>query len=203
MLSESVSKNYKKIVEDEKDPEDKKVLYAELRNRRHTPENVTHESIDEDVSFILDEDFIANYRENQSLLKTKANQVDVIERQLGESRQENHLLQEKNKELLGQLSKRNYEVLCSKRKIAKRRFLFGRILYGNAKVLLWCFVLLLLVTSIIIETNSLKSPLGILSGLLSIITFFYQIFCDVEIKAKRFMNRRYRKYIDSALRNGK
>ena len=199
LLSESVSKNYKKIVEDEKDPEEKKVLYAELRNRRHTPENVTHESIDEDVSFIRDEDFIANYKENQSILKNKANKADDVERQLGESRHENQLLQEQNKELLAQLSKRNYENLCYKRKKAKRRFIFGCIIYSNAKVLLWCFVLLLLGMSIILETNSLKSPFGITSGLLSILTFFIQIFCDIDIKAKRFMNRRYRKYINRAL----
>lgn len=195
LLSDSVTSNYKKIIEEAKDSEEKKILYAELRGKRHTPENVTSDSIDEDVTFILENDFINSYREDQSNLKIKAAKADVVERQLGEIRQANLALKDENKELRAQLRRQSYDNLCKVRKRIKKRFMVESFVYSNANILLWLFILILLILCLYFELKDWKSPFGFISGMVTIIAFIIQISGDIRIKARKFMRKRYRRYI--------
>lgn len=196
LLSDSVTSNYKKIVEDSKDPEEKKILYAELRGKRHTPENVTAESIDADVTFILDKSFIDNYRETQSQLRIRAAKADETERLLDESQQENQSLKDENKDLREQIRQQAYYKTMLARNKAKRRFALESFIYGNSKLLLWFFIIIILSICIYFESSNVFSPLGILSGLTTIVAFVFQIKGNIEARAKRFMRKRYRVYID-------
>lgn len=199
LLSDSVTSNYKKIIEESKDPEEKKILYAELRGKRHTPENVTADSIDEDVSFILDKCFIENYRENQSQLKIKAEKADIAERLLGETRQENQILKDENKGLREQIKLNTFNKLLAARNRAKRKFVVENFIYSNVKLLIWVLILLLLVVCIYFESSNLKSPLGLLSGIVTIIAFIIQIRGNIEYKARIIGRKRYRRYIEKEL----
>lgn len=196
LLSDSVTSNYKKIVEESKDPEEKKILYAELRGKRHTPENVTAESIDEDISFILDNSFIDNYRETQSQLRIKVAKANETERLLEESQQENQSLKDENKDLKEQIRQQAFDKLRRARDRAKSKFAVESIIYSNAKLILWIFIIILLLICVYFEKSNIVSPLGIVSGVVTIIAFIYQINGNIEERAKSFMRRRYRNYID-------
>lgn len=196
LLSDSVSNNYKKILEEGQDPEEKKILYAELRDKRHTPENVTSDSIDLDISFILDKDFVTNYRENQSLLKIRAEKADDVERKLDESQRENNSLKDENHELRKKIKKHAYDSLCQSRKKAKRKFALESLVLSNAKICLWIIIAILLVICLYFEWGDIKSPLGIVSGIATVIAFGFQQFGDIHIRALRYMRKRYRYYIE-------
>lgn len=197
LLSDSITTNYKKIKEAGKDPEEMKMLYAELRGKRHTPENVTADTIDSDVSFIVDDDFISNYRETQSHLRIKAEKADAAELQLQQRNYENATLRDENKSLRDELRQRDYQALCEKRQRVKRKFCFENFIYTNAKTLLWLFVVVLLITSICLETANPLSPLGILSSVVTVVAFVLQLSMDIERKALRFRDKRYRCYLES------
>lgn len=199
LLSDSVSSNYKKIVEEGKDTEEKKLLYAELRDKRHAPENVTADSIEEDVAFILDNDFINNYRENQSLLKIKADKSDSYERKLGMSLQENKLLKDENQILRERLKTHVYDRLCNARKKAKTRFRIEGFIYDNANLIMWLMTFIFLGICLWFESADIKSPLGIFSGIITICTFILQSVGNISENARLFKRRRYRAYIGKAL----
>ena len=199
LLSDSVTSNYKKILEESKDPEEKKILYAELRGKRHTPENVTADSIDDDVLFILDNSFVDNYREIQSQLKIKAARADETERLLGESQQENQNLRDENKDLREQIRQQAFDKLLIARNKTKRRFALESFIYSNAKSLVWAFILILLSICILFESSNIKSPLGILSGIVTVIAFVLQVFGNIKEKAQCYMRKRYRNYIKTYL----
>ena len=147
------------------------------------------------MSFILDTNFVVSYRENQSQLKVKARRFDEVERQLGESQQENQSLRQANKELLDTIRQQRFENLCNARKRAKSRFFIESFIYCNAKILLWILFLILMATCVYFESKSLKSPLGIFSGVVSLSVFFYQICGNIKNKAVQFMYKRYRYYV--------
>lgn len=199
LLSESVTSNYKKIVEESKDPEEKKILYAELRSKRYAPENVTADSIEGDVSFILDKSFVDSYRETQSRLKIKAAKADETERLLGEFQQENQSLKDENKDLKELIRQQTFDRLLRARNRAKRRFALESMVYCNAKLLLWIFIFIILLVCIYFESSDIKSPLGIFSGVVTIIAFVFQIKGNIEEKAKTFLRKRYRIYIGREL----
>lgn len=199
LLTDSVTSNYKKIVKESKDPEEQKLLYAELRSKRHTPEHVTADSIEEDVSFILDNSFIENYRETQSQLKIKAARNDETERLLGESQQENQILKDENKDLRDRLRQQAFDNLLRARNRVKRKFALERFVYSKAKKLVWFFILILLSICIYFELSDIESPLGIVSGIVTVIAFIFQINGKVAAKARLFMRKRYRKYVDKYL----
>lgn len=201
LLADSVTSNYKKILEESKDPEEKKLLYAELRGKRHAPEHVTADSIEKDVSFILDESFIDNYRETQSQLKIKAAKSDETARLLGESQQENWLLKNENKELRDQIRQHAFDNLLRARNRAKRKFTLEGYVYCNAKTMLWAFILIFLSISIYFESSDIKSLLGIVSSLVTVIAFTFQIVGDVDVKARHVMRKRYRNYVNKELLN--
>lgn len=201
LLSDSVTSNYKKIVEESNDPEEKKILYAELRGKRHTPENVTADSIDDDVSFILDNSFINNYRETQSQLKIKAAKAVETERLLGESLQENKSLKNENKDLREQIRQQTFDKLLSARKRAKRRFALESLIYSNAKLLLWFFIIIIFLICIYFELSNIVSPLGIFSGIITVIAFVFQIKGNIKSKANSFMRSRYRIYVGKEIAN--
>lgn len=199
LLSDSVAKNYKKIVEEGKDPEEKKILYAELRDKRHTPENVTSDSIEEDVSFILNDDFVSQYRENQSKLKIKADKVDAVEHELGESLLRNETLEVENRRLREQIRIQSLERLHVARKYAKQKFLAECFVYDNAKNLVWLLISLLFIICLCFELNNFKSPIGIISGIITIISFVFQRCVNIEYRAQILKRKRYRGYIEKEL----
>lgn len=166
---------------------------------RHTPENVTAESIDEDVSFILDNSFINNYRETQTQLKIKAARADETERLLGESQYENQSLKDENKNLREQLRQQAFDKLLYARRRTKRRFAIESFIYSNAKLLLWVLIIIILLLCIYFELSNIKSPLGIISGIVTIIAFVYQITGNIKSKARSYMRKRYRNYINDYL----
>lgn len=175
LLTDSVTSNYKKIIKESMDPEEKKMLYAELRSKRHAPEHVTADSIEEDVSFILDNSYIENYRETQSQLRIKAARNDETERLLGESQQENKALKDENKDLPNRLRQQAFDNLLRARNIAKRKFALERFMYSNAKNMVWVFILIFLCICIYFELSDIKSPMGMVSGIVTVIAFILQI----------------------------
>ena len=198
LLTDSVTSNYKKIIEESKDPEEKKMLYAELRSKRHAPEHITADNIDEDVSFILDDAFIDNYRETQSKLKIKAEKNDINERLLDESQKENLLLKRKNKELAYQIRRQTFDNLLMTRKRVKRKFTIECLLYCNIKKILYFICFILFSVCIYHELSNITSIIGILSGIMTIISFIYSKCCKLDVSAKAFMRKRYRIYISHA-----
>lgn len=199
LLSDSITTNYKKIKEEGTDPEEIKMLYAELRDKRHTPENVTSETIDNDVQFIVDDNYISNYREIQSKLRIKAEKADQTELLLQEKSSENAVLIEENKSLKDELHRRNYQVLCKNRKRVKRKFCFENFILTHTKEILWLFFIVLLFFSIYLETVDLLSPLGFVSSVITIVVFLLSITEKIGRKSLQLRNKRYRNYIENHL----
>lgn len=197
LLAESITANYKKIKEEGKDLEEMRMIYAALRDKRHTPENVTSDTIDADVSFIADDDFISKYRETQSQLRIRAEKVDIAEQQLQQRNAENTTLKDENKSLRAELRQRDYQALCEKRRKVKRKFCFVGFILSHAKLLLWLLLAVMLVGSICFETANLLSPLGIISSIVTIVGFFLQVTTNIGQKALPLRNRCYRSLLEN------
>ena len=197
LLNESVSKNYQKLKESNVPPEVHKGLYADLRSRDCAPENVNSKTIDEDLAFVNEEDYLHVYQEEQSLLKNRAQRADEIEKELKKSNDENNQLKEQNEDLKNRLRQHEYEKISIARYKAKRKFCLESFFYTNAKYIIW-----IVMFAVVLLTICLEKKIGlftILSGFASIIALFVKFPSFVQKRANTFKRRRYRSYIENEL----
>lgn len=197
LLSESVSKNYQMLKESKVAEEVHKGLYADLRSRDCAPENVNRNTIDDDLAFVNDDDFINVYQEEQSILRNKAKKADEVEKELFVSNNEKQQLKEQNVYLMNKLRQHAYEKLLKARKKAKRKFCLESFFYLNLKYIIWLILIAIVLLSICKEKN--LGIYTIISGLASIIALIAKFPSKLQKEADKFRLKRYRVYIGREL----
>ena len=198
-LSESVVKNYKTIKESDDDPSVLKGYYAELRSKRHTPENVNAQNAQRDLAFLLEENSLDKYKEEQAALRHRAKMADIAEKELEESKRSYENLKSEFTDLKKQLHSKNFEVLLKSRKKAKRKFCLENTLYKYSKIIIWSIIVMLILVSLYFEKDNIKSPFGIVSGLCSIIGVIINLPQKTYNYLMKFRKQRYKKYIMNEL----
>lgn len=97
LLSDNLRKQYDAVQAMDANETDKKAFYADLRNKRYSPDDISSETIAEDIEFIDNEDYLEKYRATQDLLKGKAAKADELEKELEKEKKENSILVDKVK----------------------------------------------------------------------------------------------------------
>lgn len=197
LLNESVSKNYQMLKESKVAEEVHKGLYADLRSRDCAPENVNRNTIDDDLAFVNDDDYINVYQEEQSILRNKAKKADEVEKELFVSNNEKQQLKEQNVYLMNKLRQHAYEKLLKARKKAKRKFYLESFFYSNLKYIIWLILIAIVLLSICKEKN--LGIYTIISGLASIIALIAKFPSKLQKEADKFRLKRYRVYIGREL----
>lgn len=198
-LSESVLKSYNKIKESNEDIDVLKGYYAEIRSKRHTPENINAQNVEDDIAFVMDGDSLVKYKEEQTVLKSRALRVEEAERKLEESQSSNRDLEMENQSLKKQLRERDYEELLKSRKRAKAKFWFEDIVYKESKLITWAIIFLVVVIAVYLDADILKSPFGLLTGIITILGVCWLLPPVVYKKMMIIRRKRYKKYIMNEL----
>lgn len=197
LLNDSVSKIYQKLKDSNVSPEVHKGLYADLRSRDYAPENVNSKTIDEDLAFVNEEDYLHAYQEEQSLLRSKAQMADEIEKELKNSNVEKRQLREQNEDLKNRLRQHEFSNIVKARSKAKLKFCIEAFIYSNVKYFIWIVMFAVVLLFIFLEKK--LGPFTIVSGLASIIALGVKFPSKVQKCANTFKYRRYRYYIENEL----
>lgn len=198
LLSDSVARNYEKLKVSGVAEEVHYGLYADLRLRNCAPEHVTSRTIDSDMAYVNEHDYLHVYQEEQAMLRSKADRVDEAEQKLRQSDDDKQLLIDENEKLKRKLHESEYNKLIRARKKAKYKFCFENLIYTNLKCIIWTVLIALVLCSVYAEKA--KVPFTVLSGCASILSWL----CHIPAKAQKWANvfrlSRYRGYIENELR---
>lgn len=95
LLYDNLKKQYDEVLQMDANENEKKEYYADLRTKRYTPDDITRDTITDDIAFIDDVNYLEKYKVAQTLLKNKAEKVEYLEKELEKEHKVNAELQER------------------------------------------------------------------------------------------------------------
>ena len=146
LLYDNLKKQYDAVLEMDADENAKRAIYADLRTKRYAPDDITSDTIAEDIAFIGNDDFLKEYEESQKQLKRKAEKADILETELGQEREEKKqalLKLEKLEQYVENENKRKKKeaIVKARRRISFRRFFFKYYVWIVNVLIVLAFVL--------------------------------------------------------------
>lgn len=82
LLQDNLKKQYDAVSSMEDDDITKTALYADLRTKRYSPDDINSESIELDITFIDETDYVLKYKQTQEQLRSQAAKADDLEKKL-------------------------------------------------------------------------------------------------------------------------
>ena len=127
LLYDNLKKQYDAVLAMKADDTEKKAFYADLRTKRYSPDDISSETIADDIAFIDNTDYLEKYKATQNMLKSQAAKAEELEVQLEQKKYEKDQLESKVKSLEEYVKNENdrkFKVAClaARKRIAKQRF---------------------------------------------------------------------------------
>lgn len=146
LLSDNLKKQYDAVLDMTTDENAKKAIYADLRTKRYAPDDITSDTIAEDIAFIGNDDFIKEYEESQKQLKRKAEKADSLEIELAQEKEDKQHALSKLETIEKYVENENNRkkkkaVLQARRRISFKRFLFKNYIWIVNVLIVLAFVL--------------------------------------------------------------
>lgn len=95
LVHEHLIKEYNEVVNLDESDETKKAYYADLRGQRYSPDDISSDTIADDVAFINNTNYFEEYKRAQDILKKQAAKSDLLEKELEEERKSKQQILEK------------------------------------------------------------------------------------------------------------
>ena len=191
LLDDKVFECYEKIKTDAKETDNLRGYYEELRKERRKPEDVNKKVFENKWLY---EDVVEGsrkYNEEQSALRQKVDEVEMVKKDLEQTRATNKSLSLQNNQLSAELKRHKYQALLQKRKKAKSRYCIIGCLVNNLNAI---FVMLLAIMFVLLFVNSIA---GIVGGVLSLLG----IFANETQTVKKYIRRKSRRIYVNILKS--
>jgi hypothetical protein len=95
LVHEHLKKQYDEVTNSNEDEETKKAYYADLRDKRYSPDDINSDTIADDIAFIDNKNYLEEYRRAQDFLKQQAAKSESLEKELAEEKEHKRQIIEK------------------------------------------------------------------------------------------------------------
>jgi len=95
LVHEHLKKQYDEVTNSNEDEETKKAYYADLRDRRYSPDDINSNTIADDIAFIDNKNYLEEYRRSQEILKQQAARSKSLEKKKAEEEEQKRQILDK------------------------------------------------------------------------------------------------------------
>lgn len=222
LVHEHLKKQYDEVTNSNEDEDTKKAYYADLRDKRYSPDDINSDTIADDIAFIDNNNYLEEYRRSQEILKQQAAKSESLKKELAEEKEHKRRILEKlesnaieTAELKSQLKKEqdekrsmNDRILLLEENIANEKVQRKKSAIKQARKKikitrffcrfwwLWLFiiiVILFVVPPILWMKHEVATIYGVGGVLISLVAFIVAIKIKTKIRIRYI--RKYRKIL--------
>ena len=95
LVHDHLKKQYDEVANSGEDEETKKAYYADLRDKRYSPEKINSETVADDIAFIDNTNYLEEYKRSQERLKKQAARSESLEKELAQEKKSKQEILEK------------------------------------------------------------------------------------------------------------
>lgn len=95
LVHEQLKMQYDEVTNSGEDDETKKAYYADLRDKRYSPEKIDSNTVADDIAFIGNANYLEEFKRSQEKLKRQAAKSESLEKELAEEKEHKRQIIEK------------------------------------------------------------------------------------------------------------